>query len=71
MNERMREMVRFEILQRTVVGEKPPLEVQYRLTPFGNRFMKLIEDVRQLQEAVNKGGLSDRTGPKTLIAPRG
>jgi DNA-binding HxlR family transcriptional regulator len=62
MNERMREMVRFEILQRTVVGEKPPLEVQYRLTPFGNRFMKLIEEVRQLQEAVNKGGLSDRTG---------
>jgi DNA-binding HxlR family transcriptional regulator len=55
-------MVRFGILQRSVVGEKPPLEVQYRLTPFGNRFMKLIEEVRQLQEAVNKGGLSDRTG---------
>jgi DNA-binding HxlR family transcriptional regulator len=38
-----------------VVGEKPPLEVQYKLTPFGNRFKKLIEEVRQLQEAVNKG----------------
>jgi DNA-binding HxlR family transcriptional regulator len=55
MNERLRKMVRFGILQRTVVGEKPPLEVQYKLTPFGNRFKKLIEEVRQLQEAVNKG----------------
>jgi DNA-binding HxlR family transcriptional regulator len=55
MNERLRKMVRFGIMQRNVVGEKPPLEVQYQLTPFGNRFKKLIEEVCQLQEAVNKG----------------
>ena len=55
MNERLNKMTRFGILQRTVVGEKPPVEVQYRLTPFGQRFMAILEEVRLLQEAVDKG----------------
>jgi DNA-binding HxlR family transcriptional regulator len=42
-----------------VVVEKPPLEVQYQLTPFGNRFKKLIEEVRHLQETVDKGAFSE------------
>jgi DNA-binding HxlR family transcriptional regulator len=49
MNERMNKMMRFGIVQRVVIGEKPPLEVQYTLTPFGNRFNDLIEQVRRLQ----------------------
>jgi DNA-binding HxlR family transcriptional regulator len=56
MNERLRKMIRFGIMQRNVVGKKPPLEVQYKLTPFGNRFKKLIGEVRQLQEDVGKRG---------------
>jgi DNA-binding HxlR family transcriptional regulator len=62
MNERLRKMVRFGIMQRNVIGEKPPLEVQYKLTPFGNRFKKLIGEVRHLQEAVDKGGIYERPG---------
>jgi DNA-binding HxlR family transcriptional regulator len=54
MNERLRKMTRFGILHRTVFGEKPPVEVQYRLTPFGHRFMRIIEEVRRLQEAVDQ-----------------
>lgn len=55
MNERLRKMMRFGILQRKVFGEKPPVEVEYRLTPLGQRFMKIIDEVRQLQHAVDKG----------------
>ena len=57
MNERLRKMTRFGILQRTVFGEKPPIEVEYRLTAFGNRFMGIIDEVRQLQEAVDQGAV--------------
>ncbi|HZT68466.1 MAG TPA: helix-turn-helix domain-containing protein [Terriglobia bacterium] len=54
MNERLRKMVRFGILQRTVFGEKPPVEVEYRLTPLGNRFMRIIDEVRRLQQDVDQ-----------------
>lgn len=66
MNERLRKMTRFGILQRTVFGEKPPLEVEYQLTPFGRRFMGILEEVRRLQEAVNHGTVLDagETGKK-------
>ncbi|WP_448383676.1 winged helix-turn-helix transcriptional regulator [Desulfosoma sp.] len=57
MNERLRKMTNFGILQRTVFGEKPPIEVEYRLTPFGQRFLRIIEEVRQLQEAVDQKSL--------------
>jgi DNA-binding HxlR family transcriptional regulator len=55
MNERLRKMIRFGILQRTVFGEKPPVEVEYCLTPFGLRFMGLLHEVRGLQEALDQG----------------
>lgn len=59
MNERLRKMTRFGIVQRTVFGEKPPVEVEYRLTPFGRRFMGILEEVQRLQEAVDHGVASD------------
>jgi DNA-binding HxlR family transcriptional regulator len=58
MNERLRKMTRFGILKRTVFGEKPPVEVEYRLTPLGRRFMQILEDVRRLQDAIDHGTLS-------------
>jgi DNA-binding HxlR family transcriptional regulator len=57
MNERLGKMVRFGILQRTVLGSKPPLEVEYTLTPFGQRFTRIIDEVRRLQAAVDEGSL--------------
>lgn len=57
MNERLRKMTRFGILKRTVFGEKPPAEVQYRLTPVGRRFMQILEEVRRLQEAIDHGAV--------------
>ena len=53
MNERLRKMQRFGIVERTVCGDRPPLEVQYLLTPFGRRFLGILDAVRQLQAAVD------------------
>ena len=53
MNERLRKMIRFGILERTVHGEKPPLEVEYRLTAFGHQFLRIIDEVRRLQAVVD------------------
>jgi DNA-binding HxlR family transcriptional regulator len=57
MNERWRKMLRFGIVERRVIGVKPPLEVHYRLTPFGERFCGLLEEVRRLQAALDAGRL--------------
>lgn len=57
MNERLRKMQRFGIMQRTVFGEKPPVVVEYRLTAFGQRFMGVLDEVRKLQEDVDGGEL--------------
>lgn len=58
MNERLRKMVRFGIVQRTVFGDKPPLEVVYRLTPFGRRFVGILDEVRKLQAALDEAPMS-------------
>ncbi|MHB1056346.1 MAG: winged helix-turn-helix transcriptional regulator [Rhodanobacter sp.] len=59
MNERLRKMTRFGIVHRTVHGEKPPVEVEYRLTPFGCRFMGILEEVKRLQQAVECGAIGE------------
>ena len=61
MNERLRKMVRFGILDRTVLGDKPPVEVGYTLTPFGQRFIGLLDDVRRLQDEVDRASLAADT----------
>ncbi len=58
MNERWRKMIRFGIMRRTVFGIKPPVEMEYQLTPFGRRFLKILNEVRNLQEAVDVGAIS-------------
>ena len=55
MNERLRKMLRYGIIRRTVQSEKPPLEVDYVLTPFGERFIGIIDEVRRLQDDVDRG----------------
>lgn len=59
MNERWRKMLRFGIVHRTVCGQKPPVGVEYRLTPFGERFLGILDEVRRLQEEMNAGLLRE------------
>lgn len=49
MHERWRKMVRYGIVTRQVKGDKPPLEVEYVLTPFGRRFIGIIDAIRALE----------------------
>ncbi len=70
MNERLRKMLRFGIVSRTVFGDKPPVEVEYVLTPFGSRFMGIIDEVRRLQEAVDSGTIPDTAAIGNEEAPR-
>ena len=49
MNERLRKMVRFGLITRTVRGENPPLEVRYMLTSFGSQFVRLLDEIQRLQ----------------------
>jgi DNA-binding HxlR family transcriptional regulator len=68
MNERLRKMIRFGILERTVCGDKPPLEVEYRLTPFGRRFIRILDEVRRLQEEVDRGFAPSPSAAPALTA---
>jgi DNA-binding HxlR family transcriptional regulator len=51
LNERLTKLVRFGILEKESFAEVPP-RVEYRLTPFGERFGKLIDEVDQLQSSL-------------------
>lgn len=48
LNERLRKLVRFGILERQSFPEIPP-RVEYRLTEFGRKFSALIEGVHALE----------------------
>jgi DNA-binding HxlR family transcriptional regulator len=69
MNERLRKLVGFGIVRRTVFGAKPPVQVEYRLTPFGRRFLKILAEIRRLQDAVDSEAIS-KTGRAESGAPR-
>ena len=53
LNERLTKLVRFGILDKASFAEVPP-RVEYRMTLFGNRFIKLLDEVDQLQRAINE-----------------
>ncbi len=55
LNERLRKLLRFGIVQRTAYGDRPPIKVEYLLTPFGRRFLVILDEIRRLQEAVDDG----------------
>ena len=55
MNERWRMMLRYGIVSRTVLGDRPPIQVEYALTKFGERFVRILDEVRRLQEDVDTG----------------
>jgi DNA-binding HxlR family transcriptional regulator len=48
LNERLKKLVRFGILERQAYAEVPP-RVEYRLSPFGKKFARLIRDIEALQ----------------------
>ena len=58
MNERWRMMIRYGIVRRTVLGDRPPIHVEYALTSFGERFIRILDEVRRLQDDVDSGSFA-------------
>ncbi len=51
LNERLRKLVRFGVIERRAYAELPP-RVEYRLTPFGRRFARVLDAVDQLESEI-------------------
>lgn len=53
MNERLRKLQSFGIVEKRVFAEVPP-RVEYRLTPFGTQFSRLLDGINRLQQRLDK-----------------
>lgn len=49
LNERLRKLLRFGIIERHVFAEVPP-RVEYTLTPFGRRFEGVLKEIAALED---------------------
>ncbi|MBL0123883.1 MAG: helix-turn-helix transcriptional regulator [Betaproteobacteria bacterium] len=56
LNERLTKLVRYGILDKASFAEVPP-RVEYRMTDFGNKFIKLLDEVDVLQRSMNDAGI--------------
>lgn len=54
LGDRLRNFTRAEIFERVQYPEIPP-RVEYRLTPFGRKFVHLLREVEKLQQELNNG----------------
>jgi DNA-binding HxlR family transcriptional regulator len=61
LGERLRKLCRFEILSRYSYPEIPP-RVEYHFTPFGERFLVLLDEIERLQQEKNEGAFADDAG---------
>ncbi len=52
LNERLNKLVRFGILEKKAYAELPP-RVEYRFTPFGDRFLGVLDDIDALQREID------------------
>jgi DNA-binding HxlR family transcriptional regulator len=52
LNERLRKLTNYKILQRHAYPEIPP-RVEYALTPFGEKFVGILDELAKLEEEFN------------------
>lgn len=52
LNERLRKLVRYEVLLRESYPEIPP-RVEYRLSPFGKRLVAILEAIKELDNSID------------------
>jgi DNA-binding HxlR family transcriptional regulator len=53
LTERLRKLTRFGLIERRAYAELPP-RVEYRLTTFGRRFTRILDDVDRLQREIDR-----------------
>lgn len=61
LNERLRKLTRYKILQRHAYPEIPP-RVEYCLTPFGEKFVGILDKLTELDEEFKNGTSDDDCG---------
>ncbi|MEZ4742195.1 MAG: helix-turn-helix domain-containing protein [Bdellovibrionota bacterium] len=49
LNERLKKLVRYKIISKITYNEIPP-RVEYKFTEFGLGFLKIIQEIRKLEE---------------------
>lgn len=54
LNERLSKMTRYGILRKDSYAELPP-RVEYRLTPFGERFVLILDQITALDAEISAG----------------
>lgn len=54
LNERLRKLMRYGIIDKCTYAEVPP-RVEYRLTPFGGKFATLLDGIDRLQQELDDG----------------
>ena len=54
LNDCLKKNTAFGILERLAYHEVPP-RVEYRVTPFGAKFIRILDDLEILQEEIEKG----------------
>ena len=54
LNERLRKLVNYEILQRYAYPEIPP-RVEYKLTAFGEKFVHILNEIEKLNQEIEHG----------------
>lgn len=52
LNECLRKNMEFGILERNVFPEVPP-RVEYAVTPFGEKFLRILDELEKLQEEIS------------------
>ena len=53
LGERLSKLVRFGILEKQAFAELPP-RVEYRFTPFGDKFLSVLDGIEALQREVDR-----------------
>lgn len=53
LNERLSKLVRFGILEKQAYSELPP-RVEYRFTPFGEKFLGVLDGIDALQRGIDR-----------------
>jgi len=53
LNECLKRNIEFGILERVAFPEVPP-RVEYKVTPFGNRFIRILDELEKLQSEIEE-----------------